>query len=115
MDSSYQELRTTVAADGGLHVATMGVLRDIQGAGRLGSRVLGAISKQLASHGMGHIPKELPGNQDSPVRLYLLGTPIADTVDAVHNPSPKGDAILRDVGNVEARDQLRQIRAIVRV
>ncbi|MEU8906412.1 hypothetical protein [Streptomyces mirabilis] len=114
MDSSYQELRTKVAADGGLHVVAMGVLRDIQGAGRLGNRVLGTISKHLESHGMGHIPAELPGNQDSPVRIYFLGTPIADTVNAILSPSPKGDAILRDMGDSEAREQLRQIREIVR-
>lgn len=113
MSSGYEELRTAVAADGGLHVVTMGVLRDIQGAGRLGSRVLGVISAQLESHGMGHIPKELPGNQDSPVRVYLLGTPIAETVDAVHNPSLKGDAILRASGDSEARAQVQQIREIV--
>ncbi|WP_310728598.1 hypothetical protein [Streptomyces sp. N2A] len=113
MSSNYEELRSAVTADGGLHVVTMGVLRDIQGAGRLGSRVLDTISGQLESHGMGHIPKELPGNQDSPVRIYLLGTPIADIVDAVHNPSLKGDAILRGAGDSEARAQLRQIREIV--
>jgi len=110
---SYEELRTKAAADGGLHIMTMGVLRDIEGAGRLGSRVLGTISDKLRSHGMGHIPKELPDNQDSPVRIYLLGTPIADTVDAVHNPSLKGDAILRGAGDSEARAQLQQIRQIV--
>ncbi|WP_369365482.1 hypothetical protein AB5L52_20520 [Streptomyces sp. CG4] len=115
MGSSYEELRTAVAADGGLHVVTMGVLRDIEGAGRLGSRVLGTISDKLKSHGMGHIPKDLPGNQDSPVRVYLLGTPIADTADAVQNPSLKGDAILRGAGDSEARAQLQQIREIVGV
>ncbi|MGW2518072.1 hypothetical protein ACWC09_13840 [Streptomyces sp. NPDC001617] len=112
---SYEDLRTAVADDGGLHVVTMGVLRDIQGAGRLGNRVLGTISERLESHGMGHIPRELPANQDSPVRVYLQGTPIADTVDAVHNPSLKGDAVLRGAGDSEARAQLRQIRDIVRV
>ncbi|MFD7685538.1 hypothetical protein [Streptomyces sp. NPDC059781] len=113
MGNSYEELRAAVTADGGLHVITMGVLRDIQGAGRLGSRVLGAISGQLSSHGMGHLPKELPASQDSPVRIYLLGTPIAEIVDAVHNPSLKGDETLRGVGGSEARAQLQKIREIV--
>ncbi|TQL21232.1 hypothetical protein [Streptomyces sp. SLBN-134] len=113
MKSSYEELRAAVMADGGLHIITMGVLRDIQGAGRLGSRVLGTISGQLSSHGMGHLPKELPANQDSPVRIYLLGTPIAEIVDAVHNPSLKGDEILRGAGCSEARAQLQKIREII--
>lgn len=113
MGSGYEDLRAAVTADGGLHVVTMGVLRDIQGAGRLGSRVLDTISGQLLLHGMGHLPRELPAHQDSPVRIYLLGTPIAETVDAVHNPSLKGDEILRGAGGSEARTQLQKIREII--
>jgi hypothetical protein len=115
MDSSYQELRAKVETDGGLSVVTMRELRDIHGVSRIGSRVPGEISERLASHGMGHIPAKLPSSQNSPARLYLLGTPIADAVNAVLDPTPQGDAILRGVGDSEARqDQLRQIREIVR-
>ncbi|WSB85707.1 hypothetical protein OHA60_19065 [Streptomyces cellulosae] len=113
MGNSYEELRAAVTADGGLHVITMGALRDIEGVRRLGNRVLGTISGQLSSHGMGHLPKELPTNQDSPVRVYLLGTPIAEVVDAVHHPSLKGDETLRGVGGSEARAQLQKIREII--
>ena len=115
MEDSYQELRAKVEADGGLRVVTMRDLRDVEGVRRIGSQVPGKISQQLGLHGMGHIPALLPGNQNSPVRLYLLGTPIADTVEAVLDPSLKGDEILRRVGDAEAReDRLRQIREIVR-
>ncbi|WP_369036549.1 hypothetical protein [Streptomyces adonidis] len=116
MDDSYQELRAKVEADGGLRVVTMRDLRNVEGVSRIGSQVPGKISQQLGSHGMGHIPAELPSDQNSPVRLYVLGTPIADAVDAILEPSPNGDAILRGVGDSEAReDRLRQIREIVRV
>ena len=112
MEDSYQELRAKVEADGGLRVVTMRDLRDVEGVRRIGSQVPGKISQQLGLHGMGHIPALLPGNQNSPVRL---GTPIADTVEAVLDPSLKGDEILRRVGDAEAReDRLRQIREIVR-
>jgi hypothetical protein len=116
MDESYQELRAKVEADGGLRVVTMRDLRNVEGVSRIGSQVPGKISQRLGSHGMGHVPALLPNSQNSPVRLYLLGTPIADAVDAVLDPTPKGDEILRGVGDSEAReDRLRQIREIVRV
>jgi hypothetical protein len=116
MDESYQKLRAQVEADGGLRVVTMRDLRNVEGVSRIGSQVPGKISQRLGSHGIGHVPALLPNSQNSPVRLYLLGTPIADAIDAVLAPTPRGDEILRAVGDSEAReDRLRQIREIVRV
>jgi hypothetical protein len=113
MAVNYEELRQTVAAEGGLHTVDMGTLRDIQGAGRLGIHVRDSITRSLESHGMGHIPGDLPSNQYDEVRLYLLGGPIADIVKAVLSPSAKGDEALRAVGGSEAQEQLRMIREIV--
>jgi hypothetical protein len=113
MAGNYEELRESVAVNGGLHTIEMGTLRDIQGAGRLGIHVRDAITRSLESHGMGHFPGELPANQYDDVRLYLLGSPIADIVKAVLSPSIKGDEALRTVANSEAQEQLRQIREIV--
>lgn len=114
MKTSYDDLRMSIKRNGGLHVVTMGTLRDIEGAGRLGNRVLTAISQALKAQGMGHFPAELPGNQSQLVRVFLLDTPVGDVITAVLSPSPKGDATLRDVGSVdEARKQLHQIRVII--
>jgi hypothetical protein len=114
MKTSYGDLRTSIKENGGLHVVTMGTLRDIEGAGRLGNRVLTTISQALQAQGMGHFPAELPGNQSQPVRVFLLDTPVADVVNAVLSPSLKGDATLRDVGSADhVREQLRQIREII--
>jgi hypothetical protein len=113
MTVNYEGLRDSVRANGGLHTVDMGTLRDIQGAGRLGVHVRDAITHSLESHGMGHIPGELPSNQYDEVRLYLLGSPIADIVKAVLSPSSKGDEALRGMGSFEAQERLRQVREIV--
>ena len=110
---SYEDLRAAVAASGGLQKITMDTLKKIEGAGRLGVHVRTAISKTLESHGLGHLPQELPPNQEDTVRLYLLGSPVADLVKAVLAPSDRGDETLRTIGNSEAEEQLRQIRQIV--
>jgi hypothetical protein len=110
---SYEELRNSVTANYGLRKITMGTLKKIDGAGRLGVHVRTAISRTLESHGLGHLPRELPPNQEDVVRLYLLGSPIADLIKAVLTPSDRGDETLRAVGGSEAEEQLRQIRQIV--
>ncbi|MFJ2189008.1 hypothetical protein ACIOJE_13805 [Kitasatospora sp. NPDC087861] len=110
---SYEELRKAVVEDNGLHQAQMWQLKGIKGAGRLGVHVRDAISRELASHGMGHIPSQLPSYQEEPVRLYLLGSPIADIVQAVLQPSDRGDEALRALGNEESQEIIRQIRQLV--
>ena len=72
-----------------------------------------AISRSLESYGLGHLPRELPPNQEDPVRLYLLGSPVADVIKAVLTPSDKGDDTLRAISTSEAQEQLHQIRQIV--
>lgn len=109
----YEELRAAVAGNDGLQKITMDTLKKIDGAGRLGVHVRTAISRTLESHGLGHLPRELPPNQEDVVRLYLLGSPVADLIKAVLAPSDRGDETLRTIGNSEAEEQLRQIRQIV--
>ncbi|ONM49554.1 hypothetical protein [Nocardia donostiensis] len=109
---SYSELRSAVE-DASVYTTTMETLKGIQAAGRLGIHVRSAISRALASHGIGHLPPDLPPNQDDEVRLYLLGTPIADVVSAVLSPSERGDATLRSVASSDAQEKLVQIRDIV--
>lgn len=113
MISSYDSLRKQVEADGGLYTTTMEELREIHGAGRLGQHVRAAISTSLSANGMGHLPEELPAYQEFNVRVYRLGTPLADVVNAVLNPSSSGDQILRQVGTSESQDVIKQIRQLV--
>jgi hypothetical protein len=110
---SYEGMRKDVEAAGGLMLTTMEVLRDVHGAGKLGVHVRKNISGALAAHGMGHIPESLPTYQHEAVRLYRLGTPIADTINAVMHPTEAGDQILRQGAGSEAQSVLKQIRELV--
>ena len=110
---SYADLRSAVVGNGGLYQTEMCQLKTIHGAGRLGVHVRDAISRELASHGMGHLPSELPSYQEEPVRLYLLGSPIADVVSAVMRPSDSGDETLRALSDSQAQELLRQVRELV--
>jgi hypothetical protein len=111
--SSWSELRTAVESNDGLAVTTMEKLRDIKGAGRLGKHVRDAISKDLASNGLGHLPPVLPEYQDRRVRIYSLGSNISDVVNAVYSPSADGDELLREIGSSKAMTLIQQIRELL--
>ena len=111
---NYDALRDQVTDNGGLLVTTMEMLRDTHGAGKLGVHVRKAIHDSLAAHGLGHLPGgDLPTYQHEEVRLYRLGTPIADTINAVLHPSEGGDQVLRQSAGSHAQDVLKQIRELV--
>ena len=109
----FEGLKKQVEAEGGLHATTMETLREIHGAGRLGKHVRDAISGELAAHGMGHLPEDLPPYQEMAVRVFRLGTPIADAVNAVLHPSTGGDQVLRQMGAAQGQDILKKIRELV--
>lgn len=113
MYTDYDGLRKQVEAEGGLHTTTMEALREIHGAGRLGKHVRDAISGELAANGLSHVPEELPAYQENPVRIYRLGTSIADVVNAVLHPSSGGDQVLRQLGGDQGQDILKKIRELV--
>lgn len=110
--TTYDELVANVDSNGGLHRATMEELRDAHGASKLGVHVRSAIRSELASRGLGVLPNELPSYQHEEVRVFRLGSPIADIVNAVVTPSASGDMLLREVGGHEA-EVLNKIRELV--
>jgi hypothetical protein len=55
----------------------------------------------------------VPDWQENPLRLYRMGTPIADLIDAVLNPSTSLDDELRAAVTGGASDILNQVRALV--
>lgn len=111
--AKYEELRKQVESEGSLLLTTMEVLRDTHGAGKLGVHVRGSIHGALEANGLGHLPGELPTYQHEEVRLFRLGTPIADTINAVLHPSEGGDQVLRQSAGSEAQSVLKQIRDLV--
>src|SRR5436309_13278625 len=103
------DIRAAVEAAGGVLTLRAGDLRDAYGGGRLSSGVRAGISRDLLGLGLGHYPQELPDWQDNPVRVYKLGSPIADLIDAVLEPSVGHDDELRQAVRGDAADIVQRI------
>ena len=93
---SYENLKTEVEGNGNVLTVTMERLRNAHGAGKLGVNVSRDISNRLAGLGLGHVPTELPSYQEKQVRVYKLGTEVADVIRSAVEPGPEGDAKLKD-------------------
>lgn len=89
--TTWVELLKSVEDNSGLKRVTMEMLRDLEGAGRMGPRVLAAIDTKLSQLGLGHLPDELPVRQEAPVMLYRVGTPAADAIRAIRMTMLTGD------------------------
>lgn len=107
------ELKRLIDENDGLFVVSAEELRDMVRAGRLGVHVRKEISDTLQGEGIGHFPTELPALQHEQVRVYGLGSSMADIVSAVLRPSDDGDDRLRQMASVEQEDVLQKIRALV--
>lgn len=110
--SGYEQFAGLIEDRGGVFPTTMEVLRDAHGVGKLGVHIRKAIADELQSRGIGTLPEVLPSYYHEEVRLFRLGTPIADVVSAVLHPSAAGDDTLRRSGGNDA-EMINQIRAIV--
>ena len=110
---TFDELRQNVEQNGNVVTVTMGALRDAHGAGKLGVHVRAAISKELAGRGLGHYPDPLPEYQEQVARIYKLGSPVADIIDAVLEPTPSHDEELRQAVSGDAQEKINRIRELV--
>ena len=110
---SLDELRGEVENAQDVLTVSMVTLRDAHGAGRLGIHVRSNISKALRSLGLGHYPEVLPDSQWEPIRIFKLGSPTADLIDAVLNPTDEHDAAIREAAGGEAADTLTRVRELI--
>ncbi len=108
-----QEITDMLAENENMVTLSMEQVRDAWDYGRLGVHVRRQVSNDLRGMGIGHYPRKLPEYQHEPVRLYKLGTPVADLIDAVLHPSEDNDAALRQVIAEDAQQILNQVKAIV--
>jgi hypothetical protein len=114
--SSYpspEALRDAVVDAGGVLTVRVGEVRDAFGYGRLGVHVRSQITQKLNGLGIAHYPSEVPDWQERPLRLYRMGTPIAELIDAVLDPSSGHDDELRQAVSGGAAEVLSQVRALV--
>lgn len=116
---SLEELRDQVEKNGGVVTVRMEEVRDAYQAGRLGVHVRSNISKRLRGLGLGHFPLEaddgepMPYRQSAPVRIYKLGSPVADLIDAVLDPGDEHDEELREAATGSSSEILDRIRELV--
>jgi len=110
---SYGELGADVDRQGGVGVYPMGVLRDLEGAGKLGKYIRDKITNHLADVGLGHLPVDLPWYQENQVRVFRRSSPAGRAVQAVQNPTASGDDFLRSINDDSARQRLEDIKRIL--
>jgi hypothetical protein len=82
---TWTQLVTAIDESTGVVKIPMEVLRQLEGAQRLGVHVLTSIIGRLATLGIGHMPESLPNRQDKEVILYRYGTPASEVVQAIRN------------------------------
>ena len=111
--AGFDELRKDVEANENVMTVRMDELRNEAGQRRLGRHVASDISNQLRRRGLHHTPTELPVDATREVRLYVLGTPVAEVIEAVLEPGEEGDQKLRALAGGESGEILQRIRALV--
>lgn len=98
---------------GGVRTLTADVVRDCTPHARLGSKVRAAISEELADLGIRHLPEEFPDRQWEAVRLYAVGTPAGDLIDAVRTVAERTDTRILEIANNSDQALIEQIRRLV--
>jgi len=102
---------------GGSVVVTLGDLRKMIGYDRLGRFVLDELASLLESEGLGYFPLDnIDANpeprQGQEVRIYRRGKSMGKVIQAVTNPTPAGDRMLR-TNSSDSTELIQQIRALV--
>ena len=109
---TWDELKEKVEQNENVLTVSTAELRDIYGVKRMGVHVAHEIEAKLAGVGLGVTP-EIEADAWQQVRLFKLGTPVGDILNAANNPGDEGDRTLRDLAEGDASERLRQIKALV--
>lgn len=110
--ATFNDLLAEVEENNGVLTVGMWALRNMRNAGKLGKHVIAEISAELAKRGLGHIPEELPSNQDAPVRIYLKAGPVGRIIEAVQDVDAASDEVLRTFAKTASdslRDRLEEV------
>ncbi|WAH98133.1 hypothetical protein [Arthrobacter sp. MMS18-M83] len=109
--TDWDSLRHVVTANGDVSRVAMWLLRDLQDKGRLGVHVRTEISRRLAGLGLGHLPLELPSDQNDIIMVYKQGTPAAMVIEAIYQSgnSPRAEAALRKLNTAREAETLEAL------
>ena len=112
MMKNYSDLKVAVDAKAGVLTVSMATLRDIHGAGKLGTHVRAQILNDLVRHGLRADAIELPAYQHQLVRVYDPESPVGRVIEAVNVISLESDSTLRELVAADAHSKLERIKAI---
>ncbi|WP_152970075.1 hypothetical protein [Frigoribacterium sp. RIT-PI-h] len=114
LDAAAQLRRRILYLEGGFVRMSLGELREVVGAKRLGRFVLVEIGEWLEANELGFFPVSVLLDNSEPrqsqeIRVFdrTSKAPVAAVVDAVQFPTPKGDRLLREI---DGRDVPRMIQ-----
>jgi hypothetical protein len=115
--SDFKELKKYVQKNDGVVTVGMHLLRQLQGAERLGNGVRAEIKNALDRCDLGFVGKggnrkDLPAYSEDLVRLYARSSAVGRFIDAVDDLEEGGDERLREFAG-DASAKLEQIREIV--
>lgn len=111
--STYDELVADLNAKGGVSCYNMKTLREIHGAGKLGTTVIANIANELGDRGVGIFP-ELSLFQWSDVRLYIKSSSVGKIVESVRTINLESDAALRGFSDAPNRNRnIARLKEIV--
>lgn len=113
--TNFNELLAEVKANGGVLTIGMWALRNMQGAGKLGKRVIEDIERELDNRGLRHLPATLPTSQDDPVRVFIGTGRIGKLIEAAHDVSPGADDVLRRHADAAAETLRERIEEVMKL
>ena len=90
-------------------------LRNLQGAGKLGTRVIEKIDSELAKRGLRHLPSVLLPDQHEPVRIFLGAGQVGKLIEAAHEVSPDADDILRGYAEAASGSLRERIEEVIKL
>lgn len=107
---SWSELAQVVDAHGGVLRVSMADLKPLTGLTRLKVNVVAAISVSLTDVGLGHLPADLPRNQNDSVVVYKLSSYAGAVIDAVRSgaSSARAEEALRKLNTSETIQRERE-------
>lgn len=118
--ANMQDVAQAAEENGDLLAVSLLDLRQALGYDRLGVRVLRWIADGLDGEGLGFFPQwVLDGEVNNAprahdvVRVYRKGTPLGKVIDAVLDPTNRGDELLRQSGSGDAASTLERIRELL--
>lgn len=113
--ATFNDLLAEVEENNGVLTVGMWALRNMRNAGKLGKHVIAEISAELAKRGLGHIPDELPSNQDAPVRVFLKAGPVGRLIEAVQNIDAESDEVLRTFAKTASNSMRDRLEEVIRL